>query len=275
VRLPGGRHLLTNAGPKRATKSANVTTTLLKIGELARRTGVSVRALHHYDEVGLLTPSHRTAGGHRLYTEADVARLQQIRSLRELGLGLDDIAKSLEDPALTLRRVVELHVARLRDRIEREEDLCARLEQVLSHSNEHDNPPVQHLLYALEGIAMSERYFSAEQRRLIAERASQIGGDRIAQGQRDWATLMTEVQDAMDRGDSADTEHVRDLALRWHSLAHEFTGGDAGLTRGVRTKFEREPSIHGLDTAKIRAMWAFLRPAMRDLGLLPLEAHVA
>src|SRR5258707_13337974 len=86
-----------------------------KVGELAKRTGVSVRALHHYDEIGLLSPSHRTSGGHRLYTEVDVARLQQIRSLRELGLGLDDIAKSLSDPALTLRRVVELHVARLRD----------------------------------------------------------------------------------------------------------------------------------------------------------------
>src|SRR4051812_31071633 len=100
--------------------SSEVGTSLLKIGELAKRAGVSVRALHHYDEIGLLSPSHRTAGGHRLYTEADVARLQQIRSLRELGLGLEDVAQSLSDPSLTLRRVVELHVARLRDRIERE-----------------------------------------------------------------------------------------------------------------------------------------------------------
>jgi MerR family transcriptional regulator, thiopeptide resistance regulator len=247
--------------------SAHVNTALLKIGELAKRTGVSVRALHHYDEIGLLSPSHRTAAGHRLYTEGDVARLQQIRSLRELGLGLDDIAQSLSDPALTLRRVVELHVARLRDRIEREEDLCSRLERVLDHTSEHESAPVQHLLYALEGIAMSERYFSAEQRRLIAERANQIGTESIAKGQRDWDTLMREVQQAMDRGDSPQTEHVRDLALRWHSLSHEFTGGDPGLARGVRAKFEREPSVHGIDTAKIRAMWAFLGPAMSDLGL--------
>lgn len=247
--------------------SADVTETLLKIGELARRTGVSVRALHHYDEIGLLSPSHRTSGGHRLYTESDVARLQQIRSLRELGLGLDDIAKSLSDPALTLRRVVELHVARLRDRIEREEDLCARLEQVLDHSGEHERPPVQHLMYALEGIALSERYFSAEQRRLIADRAKQVGSERIEESQYDWVALMNDVQGAMDRGDGAESEAVRALALRWHTLAHEFTGGDAGLARGVRLKFEREPSVHGLDTGRIRAMWAFLGPAMRELGL--------
>jgi DNA-binding transcriptional MerR regulator len=51
-----------------------------KVGELAKRTGVSVRALHHYDEIGLLSPSHRSEAGYRLYTEIDVARLQQIRS---------------------------------------------------------------------------------------------------------------------------------------------------------------------------------------------------
>ncbi len=62
---------------------------LLRIGELARRTGLSVRALHHYDAIGLLVPSARTDAGHRRYTAEDVARLQQIASLRALGLPLD------------------------------------------------------------------------------------------------------------------------------------------------------------------------------------------
>ncbi|MEA2488332.1 MAG: hypothetical protein QOH21_124, partial [Acidobacteriota bacterium] len=56
-----------------------------KIGELAKRTGVSVRTLHHYDEIGLLTPSHRTESGHRLYGREEVIRLQQIVSLRQVG----------------------------------------------------------------------------------------------------------------------------------------------------------------------------------------------
>jgi MerR family transcriptional regulator, thiopeptide resistance regulator len=55
-----------------------------KVGELAKRTGVSVRALHHYDEIGLLSPSLRSASGYRLYTEADVIRLQQSASSRSL-----------------------------------------------------------------------------------------------------------------------------------------------------------------------------------------------
>ena len=60
----------------------------LKVGELARSSGVSVRTLHYYDEIGLLRPSQQTATGHRLYSRADVVRLQQIRSLRSLGLPL-------------------------------------------------------------------------------------------------------------------------------------------------------------------------------------------
>ena len=61
----------------------------LKIGELASRTGLTVRTLHHYDEIGLLKPSHRTDSGHRLYTVRDLGRLQQIVSLRQLGFSLD------------------------------------------------------------------------------------------------------------------------------------------------------------------------------------------
>ena len=58
------------------------------MGELAKETGLSVRALHHYDEIGLLWPSRRTEAGHRLYEPSDVLRLQQVRSLKHLGFGL-------------------------------------------------------------------------------------------------------------------------------------------------------------------------------------------
>ena len=59
-----------------------------RIGELAQAAGVTVRALHHYDRLGLLVPSERTHGGHRLYTAADVQRLYRLLALRELGLPL-------------------------------------------------------------------------------------------------------------------------------------------------------------------------------------------
>ena len=67
-----------------------------RIGQLATATGLTVRALHHYDHVGLVRPSGRTPAGHRLYDESDVQRLYQVLALRQLGLSLDAIGKVLD-----------------------------------------------------------------------------------------------------------------------------------------------------------------------------------
>src|SRR5690242_21744766 len=66
-----------------------------KIGELARATGLTVRTLHHYDEIGLLVPSERTQAGYRLYGEQDGRRLYEIRALRDLGIPLVEIPAAL------------------------------------------------------------------------------------------------------------------------------------------------------------------------------------
>ena len=66
-----------------------------QVKDVARLTGVSVRTLHHYDAIGLLVPGGRTAAGYRLYTDADLLRLQQILIGRELGLPLEDIRRSI------------------------------------------------------------------------------------------------------------------------------------------------------------------------------------
>ncbi len=90
--------------------------TAWKVGDLAEQTRLSVRTLHHYDEIGLLSPSGRTEGGHRLYSAEDVLRLQQIRSLRALGFGLGEIRECLENPGFSAQRVIEMHVSGLKER---------------------------------------------------------------------------------------------------------------------------------------------------------------
>ena len=83
-----------------------------KIGELARATGLTVRTLHHYDEIELLRPSERSEAGHRIYTDADVRRLYRITSLRQLGFPLTDITSMIEsddaDPRAAVRRHLDL-----------------------------------------------------------------------------------------------------------------------------------------------------------------------
>jgi MerR family transcriptional regulator, thiopeptide resistance regulator len=71
------------------------------VGEVARLAGVTVRTLHHYDRIGLLRPTVRSAAGYRGYDQADLARLQRILGYRELGFALDDIVSYLADPRFT------------------------------------------------------------------------------------------------------------------------------------------------------------------------------
>src|SRR5437588_7172410 len=97
--------------------------TLWQVGELARQTGLSVRTLHYYEEVGVLAPSGRTEAGYRLYSEADVARLQQIRSLRQLGFSLEEVRDCLGRPDFAPQRVLQLHLARLREQVELQQRL--------------------------------------------------------------------------------------------------------------------------------------------------------
>jgi DNA-binding transcriptional MerR regulator len=68
------------------------------IGKVAELAGVTVRTLHHYDEIGLLSPSERTSTGYRRYDDADLERLQQILYYRELEFSLEEIAAILDDP---------------------------------------------------------------------------------------------------------------------------------------------------------------------------------
>ncbi|MEH0824065.1 MULTISPECIES: MerR family transcriptional regulator [unclassified Micromonospora] len=87
------------------------------VGQVAKAARVTVRTLHHYDEIGLLSPSGRTAAGYRRYDDADLERLQHIRFYRELGFPLEEIAAILDDPAadpaVHLRRQHELLTGRI------------------------------------------------------------------------------------------------------------------------------------------------------------------
>lgn len=88
----------------------------MTIGELSRKTGVTVRALRHYDRIGLLNPTHVTEAGYRLYDEAALTRLHAILMFRETELPLEDIRRILDDPRCDTRRVLEMQQSLLRMR---------------------------------------------------------------------------------------------------------------------------------------------------------------
>lgn len=101
------------------------------VGEVAKFARISVRTLHHYDEIGLVKPSGRSAAGYRLYTQADLDRLQQVLFYRELGFKLEDIVPILADPAFDRRKALVTQQAMLEEQLERTRSVLALVEKTI------------------------------------------------------------------------------------------------------------------------------------------------
>src|SRR5690606_17414107 len=162
---------------------------LLRIGELARRTGLTVRTLHHYDAVGLLVPSTRTDAGHRRYTAADVARLQQIASLRALGLSPDAIRETLNSDGAAPRAILERHLAHLRVQIALQQRLAARLEGLAAHLEHTGGASVEDLIHLIHLTTKMKKHYTPEQLERLEQRRAEVGDDRIRQVQDEWQAL--------------------------------------------------------------------------------------
>ena len=142
----------------------------LTVGETARLTGVSVRTLHYYDEIGLLRTSGTSEGGYRLYDEACLARLQQILFFRELAFPLDEIRRILESPSFNSRKAMERHRELLAMKRERLERLIELVDHILKGDITMDFKPFD----ASEFCRAQERY---------AEEAKERWGDSPAYAQ--------------------------------------------------------------------------------------------
>jgi|SRR5215469_3784979 len=125
-----------------------------KVGALAKVTGLTVRTLHHYDEIGLLQPSSRLAGGHRLYDADDVARLYRIIRLRQLGFPLSQVAKVLAEPEWQLAPAIERHLAEARHRAAMANRLCTRLAAMAAELAQQEHPSPGELFSTVEEMIM-------------------------------------------------------------------------------------------------------------------------
>jgi DNA-binding transcriptional MerR regulator len=200
----------------------------LKVGELARQTGLSVRTLHYYDEIGLLRPSHHTESGHRLYSASDVARLQQIKSLRQLGLSLEEIHDCLSRPDFSPQRVIQLHLARLRKQIALQQRLCDRLEVLAAQFQSAEVVSVEEFLKAIEVMTMMEKYtmeklYTPEQIKQFEEVAKQWTPEEIRAIEAAWTALLAEVRANRDLDPAS--PQAQALAQRWEELTERTMRG--------------------------------------------------
>jgi DNA-binding transcriptional MerR regulator len=236
----------------------------LKVGQLARRTGLTVRTLHHYDEIGLLSPSGRTPAGHRLYGAAEVRRLQQIASLRQLGLALEDIRDCLDRPEFALDAVLEMQIARIDEQMETHRRLRATLTRLRDRLASADEVGVDELTASIEATTSYARYFTSDQLQLLRQRATSIGKDRIEQVQREWTELFGAFERAMKRGMDPASDEVGALARRAAELVAEFTGGDAGVRASLTSMYESEGPrkvLGGHSVGLAPGLWEYMAEA--------------
>lgn len=197
------------------------------VGQFAQLTGVSVRALHHYEEQGLLLPQ-RSANGYRIYGEDEEDRLQQVLLYREMGLRLADIRKILDDPSFDQRSALARHLEELQVR-------AARIERLVDS--------VKRTLQSLEGGAPmgTEEKFEAFKRDLVERNEQEYGeevrrcwGDEVVDAsnekmreltQAEWqrsteieTALKVELIAALDEGDAAGAHARRAAELHAESL---------------------------------------------------------
>ncbi|HVW80929.1 MAG TPA: MerR family transcriptional regulator [Mycobacteriales bacterium] len=202
---------------------------LYKVGQLAAATGLTVRTLHHYDHIGLVCPSRRTASGHRLYDEPDVQRLYEVLALRQLGLALDDIGAALSGTS-SLSELLTRHREHLDRQLVALRTLRAQLATMLSTLETTE--VTDFLALIREVVTVDEtvkRYFNDTQLAQLAERREQLGEQAIADAEQSWQTLIPRVDQALESGMDPTSPEARELARQWMGLLESFHGGDDGL----------------------------------------------
>ncbi|MGW2651732.1 MerR family transcriptional regulator [Streptomyces sp. NPDC001393] len=225
-----------------------------KVGRLAEASGLTVRTLHHWDTIGLLSPSQRTTGGHREYTEEDLVRLYQVLALRSLGLALDTIAVCL-DAGVDPTRLVRDHLAGVEASIAALGVLRERLVRLGEELSADRAPTATALVDALraiggigpEGEHTLGRHLDADQIQVLHTRAAALGPAMQYLLEVEWPELYRRAERLRAAGTPANDQKVRRLVARMDELSTLFTGGDAGIAAGVRAAWHDDPAAMSAD----------------------------
>lgn len=239
------------------------------VRRLAKLAGVSVRTLHHYDQIGLLRPSTRTAAGYRLYGEDDLARLQQVLFFKELDFRLADIQKILDSPSFDRAQALEEHRRLLERRVLRLTRLLNTVDKTLQNLKEDDMPLTDAELY--EGFSqkhikeitreVQERYDPAivaeadqRTRSMSKEQWTAVGveGEDVAKG----------LSELMDR--PPDDPDVQTLIARHYVWITNFYDPSLEMYRGLSQMYVDDARFTEFYDKHKPGLAVFMRDAMAE-----------
>ena len=235
----------------------------LTVGALAKASGLTVRTLHHWDDLGLLVPAERSSSGYRRYGPGEVSRLYRILALRRLGLSLDEIAAALDREGPDLAGAVRAHLARVEEGLAVQARLRDRLVRILDALDADGEPSIDQLIDTIEVMTLREQYYTPEQLDQLSKRADALGDAGMRKAEQDWADLIAEVEAERQKGTDPSDPRMQELAGRWQALIEQFTGGDPAIASSLKRMYESEGPEKASRGALSPELMAYAGEAMR------------
>ena len=217
----------------------------MNVQEFAKLAGVTVRALHHYDRLGLLR-ARRSGTGYRVYAASDLERLEQIVALKFLGIPLKRIGTMLDrdglelSAALRMQRTVLEEKRRLLDRAIR---AIGDAEESIEPGRRADTALLTKIIEVIEmqnDDSWTEKYYSPEARAKIEARSREWTPELQAEVSKQWTELFRDVEAALDEDPASETSQA--LGARWKKLTAGFTGGDRDVGAGLNRLHADRPN---------------------------------
>ena len=210
---------------------------LIQVGELAKRAGITVRTLHHYEQTGLLLPSARSAAGYRLYNLADVQRLHMIQALAKAGLELAEIRDFLEQESLSLTELLDAQITLLDKQLRSIHTLRDRLVELRTGLLDDAAPDLESWLQTLELMNMYDRWFSKEELQQLPFAVQKDALSAI------WSGLVAEANALLEYHIPVTDERAKDLATRWMERLEQDTAGKPEFLTRLNEMHSVEPQM--------------------------------
>src|SRR5579875_867407 len=215
---------------------------LYQTGQFARKAAVSERTLRYYDRIGLLSPSYHSAAGHRLYSDADLLRLQQILALKFLGFSLTEIKHHLRRGPTGLRESLLVQKAMMRERRQQLDTVIQALAETekLLCTNAHDWDAIVGVIQVIQMTQSNDwhkKYFSNEQLAQMEELSKQSYTEEQRQASQQWSEVLSELKRLVASAEAPESPAAQTFVARWMALINQFTQGDPGITKGLQNLY--------------------------------------
>ena len=200
------------------------------VKEFAELTKVTVRTLHYYDEIGLLEPSFQKENGYRVYTDADLLKLQQVVTLKFMGFSLDEVKEILDRKGYEAAKSLKIQAEVVRDEIGRLQQASRAIDEVLRALEGKGRINRKKLIEIMEVIPMGEdvkktwheKFFTEGELKEFQEVGKKYTPEMAAAYQRRWAELIEEVKKNLDADPAGEVAQA--LGKRWKDLLNEAYG---------------------------------------------------